>query len=91
MSIPEPISESDYLLTQTQIGFLANLVRDMPLHEFLAAISHADTVAPIVDPIAWIRGEKEMHKIERLALGLLQFQKVIHELMAEVENRGPQR
>lgn len=73
----------DYEMTQQQIVFIGSLVKGLPLDEFIAAIDHADSIGPILDPTLWMRGNKEMMKIRDLAAGLRDFQTVVNKIIQE--------
>lgn len=73
----------DYEITQQQIVFIGSLVKDLHLVEFIAAIDHADSIGPILDPTLWMRGNKEMMKIRDLAAGLRDFQIVVNKIIQE--------
>ena len=62
------MEEARYKMTQDQLVMLANLIDGLDLEGFLAAISHAHTVAPMVDPTLWIAGHKKMENVKRLAI-----------------------
>jgi hypothetical protein len=61
------ITEEQYLTLQSQLVPLSTLILEMPLEDFLNAISRADTLGPILDPTLWMRGSKSMHEIEEVA------------------------
>ncbi len=73
----------DYEMTQQQIVFIGSLVKGLPLDEFIAAIDHADSIGPILDPTLWMRGNKEMMKIRDLAAGLRDFQTIVNKIIQE--------
>ena len=73
----------DYEMTQQQIVFIGSLIKGLPLDEFIAAIDHADSIGPILDPTLWMRGNKEMMKIRDLAAGLRDFQTVVNKIIQE--------
>jgi hypothetical protein len=73
----------DYEMTQQQIVFIGSLIKGLPLDEFIAAIDHADSIGPILDPTLWMRGNKEMMKIRDLAAGLRDFQTIVNKIIQE--------
>ena len=77
------MNKIDYEMTQQQIVFIGSLVKDLHLDEFIAAIDHADSIGPILDPTLWMRGNKEMMKIRDLAAGLRDFQTVVNKIIQE--------
>lgn len=81
------ISREDYMQTQIQLTLLAGIVHDLPLHDFLQAINHTDTIGPILNPTLWIRGERTMHEFEKLADALLPFQKAAAEFIKKAEEQ----
>jgi hypothetical protein len=77
------VDKEEYAQTQATILILADLVRDLPLAEFLSAIARADSIGPIVDPTLWMRGHENMHKIEQMAAGLRKFQTAVRAVRLE--------
>ena len=77
------MNKEQYAQTQHTILTLAEIVRDLPLSEFLQAIRRADAIGPIVDPSLWIKGQEKMHEIERMAEGLRRFQFAIPQIKEE--------
>lgn len=60
---------------QQQLVLFGAIVAEWPLEDFIAAIDHADTIGPIVDPTLWIRGQKAMSQVRQLAAGALEFKR----------------
>lgn len=79
----------EYGETAAKIVWCALFVQDLDLDGFLAAISRADTVGPIVDPSLWMEGHRQMNLMERLASGLRAFQVVAREVDGELEALRP--
>ncbi len=69
------MNKTAYLQTQTHLQSLAQIVKDMPLYDFIKAINRAETTGPIVDPTLYREGSENLTKIKRLAQALLPFQK----------------
>lgn len=84
-----------YISTQQKIVLIAGLVKDLPLSEFINAINHAESVAPIFDPSLYMRGAPKMKLIKRIADGLLKFQDSIPDesefVLAESKQRDVER
>jgi hypothetical protein len=70
----QEISNAEYQACQDQMLLLARMVRDMPLVDFLQAISRAEAVGPMVDPTLYIRGRDKLEEIKLMAEGLRKFQ-----------------
>jgi len=77
------MDRDEYELIQNQIMLLGSAVKDLDLDDFIAEIDHADTVGPILDPTAWIKGHDTMYQIRKLAVALKGFQKVVKEIIQE--------
>ena len=68
------MEEENYRNTQTQILLMAQLVKDLPLTDFIRAIDKADALGPLLDPTLWMRSQKTMRNIKRIAMSLSSFQ-----------------
>lgn len=77
------ITEEDYIQTQQQIVLLAWMVKDMPLDAFLAAISLADSVGPLVDPTLYREAHLKMDAVREAAEALRGFQRVAAKQFAQ--------
>jgi hypothetical protein len=81
------MNEETYAETQTQIVLLAQLVRDLPLAEFITAARYSYDTGPIVDPSLWLKGSKQLANIIHLAETLRKFQVEARQQMAEAQER----
>ena len=63
-----------YLDTQNKLLYIARLALDLNLDGFLAAIEHADTLGPVLNPSLWNAGHRPMERIRRLAEAAKAFQ-----------------
>ncbi len=68
------MNQEEYLELQQRIILLANLVKGMPLKEFIEAAEKADVVGPFVDPTLWRLANENLAVIIDLARRLLKFQ-----------------
>lgn len=39
-----------------QLGMVAQLIADVPIADLLNHVTHAETLGPLLEPTAWIRG-----------------------------------
>ena len=69
-----------YTETLCQLRVLATVVKDMPLKEFLNAISMADSLGPVLDPSLWKAGRANMNEVETLAQAAFKFQGAIRQM-----------
>jgi hypothetical protein len=76
------MEDAEYLATQTKIGILIPLVRDLPLREFLGWINRAETVGPILHPTLYRQAMHNLETIKGLARALLPFQEEVNKLPA---------
>lgn len=49
-----------------RLSLAGQLIADVPIAELLNTISHCDTIGPIVDPTAWMRGADNLRDQEDL-------------------------
>lgn len=70
----DQMTDEQYSQTQSQIILLATAVNGLDLDGFLARISQAEALAPILDPTLYRRGAKPLGEIKRLAMALRPFQ-----------------
>ena len=75
------MTNEEYLKVQEQIVLLSNLVKAMPLKEFIEAADRADTIGPFVDPTLWRDAQKNLAVIMELARGLMTFQEKVQRLL----------
>lgn len=66
-----PMTQDAYAAAQTQLLLFVRLLQDLPLEAMQEAITHAHSVAPIIDPTLYGRGMDNLWEIERL-VGALQ-------------------
>lgn len=74
------MTAEEYEQLQVQVLLVGGLVREWDIDGALEAIGHADSVGPIVDPTAWMRGQASMHDYERMLRALLPFKAVVEEI-----------
>lgn len=70
----KPLTKMEYQACQDFLLSLAGQVRLLPLGRFLRAIEKADAVGPVLDPTLWMRGNKKLDIIKKMAQGALAFQ-----------------
>lgn len=73
------MNDEEYIQVQQQLLCFAAIVKDMPLSEFLQRISTCETVAPLVDPILFMKGIVKLTCIKKIAEGAMSFQNAIVE------------
>lgn len=52
----EPLGDEEYLECMAKLGLAVGLLADLPLQRALATVRRIGTIAPILDPTAYIRG-----------------------------------
>lgn len=82
------ISREDAHLLIVQLQSMAFLVENMPLVEFINEINRTDALAPILEPTWYRRVMGDLEDLDKLANGLLEFQKVSRNYMAKMEGRN---
>lgn len=70
----KPLTQLEYQACQDLLLSLAGQVRLLPLGRFLRAIEKADGIGPLLDPTLWMRGNKPLMVIKKMAEGALAFQ-----------------
>lgn len=78
-----------YTIVQEQIFLLGQLVRDLPLDEFIQKAQRADAIGPIINPTLWMRGNKNLQKIIDLAVALREFQGVVLSIAPKESEPAP--
>lgn len=78
------MNEELYIQTQQQIMFLAQIVNELPLREFIAAGRRSEAIGPIVDPTLWIKASANLADVIRLAEALGKFQAEIERQVEKV-------
>jgi hypothetical protein len=61
------MTNDEYVRTQTELIALGKFVLMMDLPEFLDRICLAESVTPITDPSLWLRGNKKLAQVKKLA------------------------
>lgn len=74
-----------YMETVNQIMMIGRIVADMPLAEFINAISYAETVAAVVDPTLYVQTYGTADDLKNLANGLMKFQAEVMKIKERVE------
>ena len=72
-----PMGEKECFELGMHLGLIGNIVKDMPLSEFIAAVDRADTIMPIMDPTLWMQNHKKLDELKELAIALKVFQDVV--------------
>jgi hypothetical protein len=90
--IDEAKQRAEMAGTMQRIGLLANVAASMPADEVaavLAALERAETLGPMLDPTAWIRGHKfeTVHANRRVIEAFDRFRAVAAEELAKAEGR----
>lgn len=83
------MNKEEYQQTQEQIVLLANLVRQMPLKEFIEDADRAAAIGPILDPTLWRAGSKNLGTIMDLARSLREFQSKVTHILGEAQVLRP--
>jgi len=52
----EPLPDEEYIECMQKLGLAAALIADLPVQRALATVRRVDTLAPMLDPTAWMRG-----------------------------------
>jgi hypothetical protein len=80
------MNEEDYILIQTQLVVLAQIVNSMDLKGFIEAINRAETMGPILDPSLYLKGADKLEAIKNLAVGALSFQSKVRQQAEEARH-----
>lgn len=79
----------EYQMILDQVTLLARLALNVEdVDEALSAIDHADSVGPLLDPTAWMKGHEEMGEVKKLLEAFAKFQVEAARQKARVEARG---
>ena len=73
------MNKDQYLQLQFNLGQIAEIVRDLPLNEFLEAITKAETVGPILEPTLYRQSYRKVENVKKLAIALREFQKAVRD------------
>lgn len=68
------MTSEEYQQTLHELQALAMVIQDMDLASFLERIEHAESIGAILDPTAWIRGNKQLTSIKSVASAAYDFQ-----------------
>lgn len=79
------MDEEQYADCQAQIMAIARLVNPLPLDEFIDAGRRALEFGLFVDPTLWMKGNKKLDQILKLAHALKGFQDEIQRQLVEGE------
>jgi len=77
------MDNEEYLNTQYQLVLQAQLINQLDLDVFLAAIEHAEAVAPIIAPTLFIQGAGKLEEVKRLAQAAKRFQTEVRRQIEE--------
>lgn len=85
------LTEEEYSNTQNQVVMLCNLIRELPLEEFIDVISRCESTAPILDPTLYIRGREHLECVKMMAVALRSAQAKMpsREDLARLQERRP--
>lgn len=61
------MDNAEYTQTQQQLLALAEIVRDLPLEEFLDKIGMCEAVAPLINPTLYIEAADKLQFIKDIA------------------------
>ena len=67
--------KQEYELIQQQVLTFAQLVQEIDLIGFIAAINKADAVGPFIDPTLYRQAHKDLAQIKNMAMSLLEFKR----------------
>ena len=86
------MNNTEYQRVQDSLVMLAQMMKslDLDLDEFLARISDADSIGPMIDPTLWMRGNKKLENVRRLAVTAKTFQDEINRQIHE-ERKAKER
>ena len=76
--------KDQYAAVQGQLLAIVSIVAEMPLQEFIQAGEHAQSIGPFINPTLWMKGNKQLEGVMRLAIALRVFQMEMERQMAEV-------
>jgi len=68
------MTDTEHQTVQHQLMTFYGVIKDMPLEDFIDRINECETLAPLLDPTAYIQGADRMEAIKKLAQGALVFQ-----------------
>ena len=71
------MTHEEYVATLNQLMALVIAVQDIDLSGFLEQIEHTRSIGVILDPTAWIRGNKQLTNIKSVASAAYDFQQRI--------------
>lgn len=72
-----PLTAAEYQLCQDMLVSLAQQVRSLPLGRFMRMIERAETAGPVLDPTLFLRGQRSLAEIKKMAEGALGFQNAL--------------
>jgi len=67
------LSNEDFLTIQQQLTIFGGAVMVLDLEGFIARCQHAEAVAPLIDPTAFMKGHEKLEALKDLAEGALKF------------------
>ena len=70
------MTDEEYQLTQVQLNMAVGIIRSLPLKDFLARLSEAEAVGPILDPTLYRETMKHAKSVHRIAAAALKLQQV---------------
>ena len=85
VKVKQPITDEQYLNTQTQLTLIAGLAQDMDLNGFLARINDSHSIAPILDPTLYRAGMKRLELIADLARAMQKVKTAGWNLLVQIQ------
>lgn len=72
-----------YRAAQDRIVDVAGSLLGLPIDELLADIERSETLGPILDPTLYLRADKTLRQIKRLAVAARELQRVAGDVISE--------
>ena len=69
------MDKDEYQMTQRMLFQVVKMSRGLKMREFLAAISHSETVAPMIDPTLYMKARDNLANIQAIAQAMSDFQR----------------
>lgn len=82
------MTETEYYQTQTMVLQIGRAASELDLDGFIAAINHAQTVAPIIDPTLYREAAENMAALKDLAQKLRPIQAAFEITMQKIVETG---
>lgn len=72
------LTNEDFSTIQSQLTVFGGAVMTLDLEAFIDRCSHAEAVAPFIDPTAFMQGHEKLAALKDLAEGALKFKLAAH-------------